>query len=106
MSSTCEICKEVFENLVDFTKYAEDINKHIEVSQWLFVNKHFEQVPIQSTVQSAIHELKKQAPPFFLLSFNQKTSQAYFQEKLKECTEENIVLQIDFAENYTCLLPE
>lgn len=103
MSSNCSICSKQFEEFFDLTRFAEKITDSIEYVQWQFVNKHFEQVEVKTNIQGALEELRSQATPFYLHVFCQKTSQSHFRQMMESSSAEKVVLQVDFAENYTCL---
>lgn len=66
------------------------------------VNKRYGNVLLEETLSDAVDELRAQLPQFILHIYNQEQSQKCFHNVNVTASNENIVMQVDFAENYTC----
>lgn len=51
MASKCGKCNQALDQILDLTRYGEKVNTDIKYVQWLFVNRHFKQVTIETKIQ-------------------------------------------------------
>lgn len=66
-------------------------------------NEFLKIVEINSSVTDAMNELNKQLSFYKLHSFIKATQYSYFQETKNNIGDEEVVLQVDFDENYSAV---
>lgn len=71
--------------------------------QWQSVENRFQIIESVGTVSDLLKELDSKTPKFKLHVFVKNEQSNYFATKIKESTQEEVVLQIDFAENFAIL---
>ena len=98
MFTCCSLCEDFFNKEVQ--ENVTDGNTQINWSQWMNENGHAEKKDCSGSVYEAVMLLKSKVQ-YFLFHVYIKREQAKYFEKLKtEVTDEKIVLQVDFAENF------
>lgn len=99
MSLACLSCRDNFDNVLKTNE--EVIEETVSYLQWAMVDKRIEHVTINKTLTEAKQSLRVQLAPFLIHSFIKDHSQTHFNATRNNATTENVVLQVDFAENYT-----
>jgi hypothetical protein len=100
MHSKCKDCVHRIDDLVAIEQ--DSPAETITYRQWKMDTntKRMEHVPVAETLAAALRELKAQVIPFKLHSFTKDQTQIHFNVLRKDSSPENILLQVDFAENY------
>jgi hypothetical protein len=68
---------------------------------WEYEDGKIEKNVHEGTVEDALKVLKKQLPKYLQHEFIKQKQSKFFQEALKSASAEHVVLQVDFAENYS-----
>ncbi|CAF1218860.1 unnamed protein product [Rotaria sordida] len=98
MFSSCSLCEDFFTEKVE--ENVSDGNAKITWSQWINENGRAEKKDFSGSVDEAVLLLKSKVE-YFLFHVYIKREQSKCFEKLKEeASDEKIVLQVDFAENF------
>ncbi|CAF4522087.1 unnamed protein product, partial [Didymodactylos carnosus] len=98
MFGSCSLCEDFFTEKVE--ENVSDGNARITWSQWINENGRAEKKEFLGSVDEAVLLLKSKVE-YFLFHVYIKREQSKFFEKLKaEVSDEKIVLQVDFAENF------
>lgn len=95
MSRQCTNC----ENKLDNYKPMNPTDT-VRYQQWQNKEK-VEKVDIIGTVNDAFMELKRQLKEFLIHTYVKRKQAAYMTSLISKCSEENVVLQVDFSENAT-----
>lgn len=100
---SCDACKSNFENIQTLFS-VNDKNELITVKEWKTdrfnkVNLSVEKRPLEDIVKILPKELLKFKRHLHI----QKTQYKYFRECIDGSDEENVVIQVDFSENYKCI---
>lgn len=64
--------------------------------------KKIQKVQTEGTVDDALEDLEVQLPPFLEHVLIKRQQARFFKDKLEHLAEEEAVVQVDFAENYSC----
>lgn len=98
MSSSCNCTTK----LNEFLENEIDEDPIVQFRQWEMTNNRFELSLVQENLSEAVSRLKMQLPNFLLHHFINKQTQATFMEARENASNKSVVIQVDFAENYTC----
>lgn len=102
MSYDCSLCKNKFMTLLDDSQNDEKCSVTVQYRQWIMVDKRYEYVLLEEALNDAIEKIKEQFPFLLTHSFNQNQSQKCFKMAKEISSATNVVIQVDFAENYSC----
>ncbi|CAH0560627.1 unnamed protein product [Brassicogethes aeneus] len=80
-----------------------DTTMKVTWNQWKSVENRFQIVTATGTLKDLLEELDSKTLKFKYHVFTKNEQSKYFKTKIKESTETEIVLQIDFAENFAIL---
>ena len=113
MTGKCENCPSWFETVKKDA--ALNLEEFVEWSQWervaktykakngkVKVTKQMVRVIKEGTVEEALESLKSKIPSFLEHVFIQRKQASYFQECITKLGPDQAIVQVDFAENYTC----
>lgn len=104
MTNECESCvSDIIDELVPI-QFITKMQTQIKWKQWRRIDNR---VTLNSTIgplMDLIHDMQTQLPAFKMHCFVKREQQKYFEEKKKNLAPNEIVMQVDFAENYrlTC----
>ena len=95
------------------TSSAGNLDEHATWYQWEHVEqmvrakkgktmKRVKKILKEGTVDDALDDLEVQLPSFLEHVFVKRQQARFFKEKIEHLTEEEAVVQVDFAENYSC----
>ena len=102
MSVDCLDCKNALKELVLSVKAAPE--RQISYKQWGRDNDgHIAKVSKQETFEDATDELAKQFLQFLPHHFVKVEQSQFFQKLMKKVSPENVLLQVDFSENFTII---
>lgn len=100
MTSNCRNCvKDVKNDLVPL-KYFSLMDKSMEWKHWRKVEDRIALTHTEGSLSDLLYELDAQLPFFKRHFFVKRSQQYYFEMKKRNIMAEDLVLQIDFAENY------
>lgn len=99
MTGKCLNCYEIS----DILPLTLDTTLKVAWKQWQSVEKRCQITNATGTVKDLIKELDSKTLKFKFHVFAKNEQSQYFDTKIKESTQEEVVLQIDFAENFAIL---
>ena len=116
MLGNCKKCAKCPSLLQKIRSSAGKLDEHATWYQWEHVKqmvqgkkgkslkrvKKIQKVLKEGTVDDLLVDLKVQLPSFLEHVFVKRQQARFFKEKLEHLTEEEAVVQVDFAENYSC----
>ena len=100
MFSNCLICKDFFFFTNEIEENATDSNITITWSKWINSYGRSEKKEFPGTVEEAIVLLKSKFEYFLFHVYIKRGQSTYFEELRTEVSDERILLQMDFAENF------
>lgn len=100
MTSECEACLDVSDIL---PLRGFDTTVKTDWKQWQTVDGRCHVVNVTGTLQDLIKEIMKQTPKFKYHTFAKNEQSKFFKQKVSDSTDSEIVLQVDFAENFAIL---
>jgi hypothetical protein len=98
MFSSCSLCEGFFTEKV--VENVSDGCDKITWSQWINENGHAEKKEFSGSVDEAILLLKSKVEYFLFHVYIKRKQSNYFEKLKEEVSDEKIVLQVDFAENF------
>lgn len=99
MSGECQTCFEIY----DIVKLKLDQSSGVSWKQWMKQDNQLRITTISGTLKVLLTEMHKQTAKFKHHVFVKNQQAKYFENKKKETSSTEIVLQVDFAENFTIL---
>ncbi|XP_046662375.1 uncharacterized protein LOC124358190 [Homalodisca vitripennis] len=101
MTESCNKCKDT--NFL--TKFSLNIDLEAQISwkQWGEVNKRPVITYVETTIGEAMEMVQNMLGKFKVHCYIKNVQSEYFEYKKKNATQGEAVLQIDFAENYSCI---
>ncbi|CAF2965366.1 unnamed protein product [Rotaria sp. Silwood2] len=98
MFGQCELCRSFF--IDKFEENVVDGNVNITWAQWTNENGRAEKKEFSGSVDEAVVLLKSKVDGFLFHVFIKRRQSKYFEKLKTEVTDEKIVMQVDFAENF------
>lgn len=98
MFGCCSICEDFFSEKVE--EQVSDGSAKITWSQWMNECGRAEKKEFSGTVDEAVLLLKSKVEHFLFHVYIKREQSKYFEKLKTETTDEKIVLQVDFAENF------
>ena len=99
ISGECSKCYKIS----DILPLQLDISMKVTWNQWKSVENRFQIITNTETLDDLLEELNNKTLKFKYHVFTKNEQSKYFDSKIKESTETEIVLQIDFAANFVIL---
>lgn len=99
MTGNCSECHNEVNVLVD----EDDMNKCLVYKQWEEVDGFLKVVEMNSSVEDALKELNNQLTFYKVHCFVKIVQSSYFEEVKNTIVHSEIILQVDFAENYSAI---
>lgn len=99
MTNDCENCTKDVKSIVP-VKYLTKMDEIVKWQHWWKVDDRITLTYSVAPLSDLFHELEVQLPLFKRHFFVKRDQQNYFDAKRKNIKPEEVVLQIDFAENY------
>lgn len=100
MTNKCRICQYDVQYLL---KLDLDMLQKVKYKQWGKDQGHLKVLEKEVTLQFLIQEINKMIPTFKTHSYIKKIQSDYFDERKKNLNENDAVIQVDFAENYSLI---
>ncbi|CAH0547210.1 unnamed protein product [Brassicogethes aeneus] len=95
----CPECKEI-DILFSCLPLQYNPEEPMQIKQWSTIDRKTKTIILLETIESAIEMLEKQMTPFRKHHFVKNLQQKYFDFKRKNIEIGDVILQIDFAENF------
>lgn len=99
MIGICEDCQKEANIFVN----EDDYKDKCLYKQWKEENGFLKEVEINCSVSDALNELNNQLPFYKLHCFVKATQASYFEEVKNYIEDSEVILQVDFAENYSAV---
>lgn len=99
MTGKCQNCFDV----KDMVPQLFDKDMKVTWKQWIKTENRMQQSTLSGTVQELLAELHDQTPKFKVHTYVKKQQSDTFEARKKETSESEILLQVDFAENFSIL---
>lgn len=101
MTGACQICSKSVDKFLPPEEIAGD---EIDWYQWQADSEnHASRIQETGTIQDCYEKLAESCPSFLKHTFVKRMQSNYFEESKKKVTHKSVVLQVDFAENFTIL---
>uniref|UniRef100_A0A8D9F251 Uncharacterized protein n=1 Tax=Cacopsylla melanoneura TaxID=428564 RepID=A0A8D9F251_9HEMI len=98
------VCKECCDKSPDsFIEKSDDLKLNATWNQWKEIDGRQELVLTEGTVQEAVNDLKEQIAYFKVHSYVKRVQTLAFLEAKNNMKENELVIQIDYAENYASI---
>ncbi|KAJ8041142.1 hypothetical protein HOLleu_11877 [Holothuria leucospilota] len=101
MLSKCDVCKDKFDEM--YTIAEDESMQHVKWAQWETVEGRATKVMKSGTLLNCLKALKSKLPDFLIHTFVKRKQSAHFEAEKSRANGEHVVLQVDFAENYTAI---
>lgn len=99
MTNVCNECDDKILEILP--KDPQELSENVTYKQWCDVEGRLKVMVNEETVEDACTELQNQLPIYKKHCFVKKVQGEYFEKKKLNLSEDDIVIQIDFAENYS-----
>lgn len=100
MAENCQNCVRDIEHDLIPLRFHKEMEKNLKWKYWRKMDNRLTLSYTIGTLSELIREIEAQLPIFKLHSFVKQCQQRYFNDKKINVTPDEVVFQIDFAENY------
>ena len=101
MTGKCEDCRQMFEEKYSLNEGEPSTQQ--EFFQWKNVDGRWLKVSQKGSLSDVLQALKLQLPAFLLHTFIKRKQSSHFEAEKSKANGKHIVLQVDFAENYSII---